>query len=705
MINLYLKAISDKLKISLPQVENTVKLFEDGATIPFIARYRKERTGSLNEVEITAIRKAYDDFQTLEKRKETILKTLRELDKLNPQLESTISTVTDAHFLEDLYAPYKPKRATRATKARELGLEPMAKAVYYTKARSMQEFLALKPAGVSDEDALQGAMDIVAEMLSGEIRLKNAVRRRLKSIRVETSFTKAAATNENASNYKQFASLRCTLARMEAHQVMAMFRAENEGIISIKEDLHEVDDTLAKNLYNEYTNKYRRPYAELAPFMQDACADALKRLIVPSVVNELYAFHKDRAQKECVRIFSENLQSLLLYPPVFQKNVLALDPGFRTGCKVAVINRNGDFLDHDVIYPHPPKSEKVASIQKITHLVEKYDIEAIAIGSGTASRETEQFIAKVPGLDDVDIYVVSEDGASIYSASELAQKEFPELDLTVRGAISIGRRLQDPLAELVKIDPKNLGVGQYQHDVDPVLMETELMRVVESCVNKVGVNLNTASPYLLQYVSGIGPKMALNIYNYRVANGDFRSREDLLKVPRLGAKAYEQCAGFLRISGGVNPLDNSSVHPEAYRIVAKMAAALDVAPAALISNDALLSKIDPQAFVDDEFGLPTITDILEELHKPGRDPRGKASVFAFSEEVRTIEDLREGMILPGIITNITAFGAFVDLGIHVNGLIGARHLSEKNKLHLRDAVKVKVTNIDLERNRISLCLS
>ena len=695
---LYIDVICKALSLRSEQVCNTIDLLDDGATIPFISRYRKEATGSLDEVAVGAIKRYYDDFVALDKRKETVLKTISEAGALTDEIKKAISRAVKLSVLEDIYLPFRPKKGTRAAMAREKGLEPLAKAMYSGSVHSVRELEKMKPSAVSSEDALKGAKDIVAEYFSEDPDFRDAVRAIYKTLCINTKVKDKA--HPEASNYKQFFSSREHFSRMPAYRVLAMLRAENEGIISYKFDIEP--EKCCRKLYYEYGHKYRYPSKELEPIMQDALLDSFKRLIEPSISNEVIAEAKKRADKESIAVFGENLRSLLLQAPLLGKAVLALDPGFRTGCKTVCINAFGDLLCHDVIYPHPPQNEKVLSIQKISSLVEKYSIDAIAIGSGTASRETAAFIAKVPFSRDVEVYVVSEDGASIYSASDVAREEFPDYDLTVRGAVSIGRRLQDPLSELVKIDPKSLGVGQYQHDVDQNLLKAELDLTVQSCVNSVGVNLNTASPYLLQYVSGLGPALARKVYEYRVANGPFASRTDLLKVPRLGQKAYQQCAGFLRIKDGTNALDNSAVHPEAYYIVDKMAASLGVKASSLIGNQTALDSLDPAAFVDSSFGLPTVTDIISELRKPGLDPRGKASSFSFDEGVHTIEDLREGMELPGIITNITAFGAFVDLGIKTNGLIHSSAFPTGKNIHLRDTVRVRVNSIDLERGRIGL---
>lgn len=696
----YIDYICNELQIRSEQVCNTIDLLEDGATIPFISRYRKEATGSLDEVAVAAIKRYNEEFKALDKRKETILKTIEEAGALTPELRKAIQNEVNSSALEDLYLPYRPKKGTRAGAAREKGLEPLAKAIYEGKVNSpQQDFKKLIPEGISFEEGVAGAQDIIAEYFNEDPNIRECIRNLYKNICI---MTKAKdRNNPKADNYKQFFGARETFWRMPAYRVLAMLRAESEGIISMKFDINH--ERCGKKMFYEYKHKIHRPSKEIEPIIREAIVDSYKRLLEPSISTETISLVKQRADRQSVTVFGENLRSLLLQAPLLGKAVLALDPGFRTGCKVVCLNECGDLLENDVIYPHPPQNEKVVSIQKITRMVERHKIDAIAIGNGTASRETAAFIGKVPFSRDVEVYVVSEDGASIYSASDVAREEFPDYDLTVRGAVSIGRRLQDPLSELVKIDPKNLGIGQYQHDVDQTLLRKELDQTVESCVNLVGVNLNTASPYLLRYVSGLGPSLAKNIYEYRVTNGPFSSRSDLLKVPRLGPKAYQQCAAFLRIVDGKNPLDGSAVHPEAYYIVDKMAKSLGISSSQLVANEEALSSLNPSDFVDDKFGLPTVTDIIAELRKPSRDPRGKASTFSFSEEIHTIEDLHEGMELPGVITNITAFGAFVDLGIKTNGLIHTSAYPTGNKnLHLRDTVTVRVESVDMERNRIGL---
>ena len=712
MINLkdiYVKAIALKTDTKEWQVENVAALFEQGATIPFISRYRKERSGGLDEVAIAEIRHWMDVFTEMEKRKETVIAAIEEAGKLTDELRETIVNCVDSKQLEDIYLPYKPKRRTRATVARELGLEPLADKMFDLSIvdpyREAAKYVNDK---VPDVDAaLAGARDIIAERISETATARDAVRAMLSLRRLVAHPTKKAESRE-AQKYKAYFNYSEPLNRVAPHRLLAVLRAADEGFLTLKIDADP--EKSGNKLYYDFCHDRHYPSHQLGEQIRLAIDDSYKRLIEPSISNELIKDAKEKADKESVKVFGENLRQLLLASPVGQKRLMAIDPGFRTGCKVVCLDEQGNLLCHDVIYPHPPANEKMPSIRKIATLADQYDIEVIAIGNGTAGRETEDFIRKV-GLDEsVQIFSVSEDGASIYSASDVAREEFPEYDVTVRGAVSIGRRLMDPLAELVKIDPKSLGVGQYQHDVDQTMLKETLDNTVESCVNKVGVNLNTASPYLLSYVSGIGPALASNIIDYRTENGAFSSRSQLLKVKRLGAKAYEQCAGFLRIPGATNPLDNSAVHPEAYHIVKKMAADLGVSTAELVGNEALCAQIKASSYVDDVFGLPTINDIIAELKKPGRDPRGKAQAFEFSEDVRSIDDLIVGMELPGIVTNITAFGAFVDFGIHENGLIhvsqmGVRGLSDPSKvLHLHQHVLVEVLNVDLDRMRVGLRL-
>ena len=709
MKEIYIKSIAERVGVKEWQVENCTKLFEDGATIPFISRYRKERTGGLDEVAIAEIRHWTDVFSEMEKRKATIMETIGQAGALTDGLRLQIENCVDSRELEDLYLPYKPKRRTRATVAKEAGLEPLADRMYdvsltdpYAEAR---KYVGNKVTSV--EDALAGARDIIAERLSETASVRETLRQIFNTRRLVAKATKKAVGPE-AMKYKAYFDFSESLERIAPHRLLAVLRAEEEGFLSVRIDADP--EKCGRKIYYDFCQERRYPANALAEQLHLAFDDSFKRLLEPSISNEVIKEAKVKADKESIRIFGENLRQLLLAPPVGQKRVLAIDPGFRTGCKVVCLDEQGNLLHNEAIFPHPPVSEKVKSIQAVSSMVQKYGVEVIAIGNGTASRETEEFIKRVPLPKGVRVFTVSEDGASIYSASEVARAEFPEYDVTVRGAVSIGRRLMDPLAELVKIDPKSLGVGQYQHDVDQGLLKEALDNTVESCVNNVGVNLNTASSYLLSYVSGIGPALAENIVEYRAANGAFKSRNELKKVKRLGDKAFEQCAGFLRISDASNPLDNSAVHPEAYHIVDRMARDLKVSPKDLVGNPELCSGIDPKKYVDDVFGLPTVNDIILELKKPGRDPRESAQQFEFSNDIKSIEDLLSGMELPGIVTNITAFGAFVDIGIKQNGLIHASQMGVKGMadpsriLKLHQHVKVSVISVDLERGRIGLRL-
>ena len=709
MNQLYIKAIAQRLQVKDWQVENCVSLFEDGATIPFISRYRKERTGGLDEVAIAEIRHWADVFTEMEKRKATVLENIQAAGALTDELKKKVETCVESRELEDLYLPYKPKRRTRATVAKEAGLQPLADRMFDVQmtdpAVEARKYVGDKVASV--DDALAGARDIIAERLSETASVRETVRQIFKTRRVVAKKTKKASEPE-AAKYRNYFDFSDPIDRVAPHRLLAALRAEEEGYITLKIDADP--EKCGKKIYYDFCQERRYPAAPLAEQMHLAFDDAYKRLIEPSISNEVLREAKEKADIESIRIFGENLRQLLLAPPVGQKRTLAIDPGFRTGCKVVCLDEQGNLLHNEAIFPHPPVSEKVKSIQTISSLVQKYGVEVIAIGNGTASRETEEFIRRVPLPKEVRVFTVCEDGASIYSASDVARAEFPDYDVTVRGAVSIGRRLMDPLAELVKIDPKSLGVGQYQHDVDQVLLKEKLDTTVESCVNSVGVNLNTASSYLLSYVSGIGPALAENIVDYRAEHGPYKSRRDLLKVKRLGDKAFEQCAGFLRIADAADPLDNSAVHPEAYHIVAAMAKDLGISTRDLVGNAELCSKIKPSEYVSGDFGLPTVNDIINELKKPGRDPRESAQEFEFDHDIKSIEDLNEGMELPGIVTNITAFGAFVDIGIKQNGLIhasqmGVKGMADPSKVvRLHQQVKVTVVSVDLERGRIGLRL-
>ena len=704
MKTIYIHEIARKLGVKDWQVENCVSLFEEGATIPFISRYRKEKTGGLDDAAVAEIKHWNEVFTEMEKRKTGIISTIEEQGKLSDELKAKIENCLVASELEDLYLPFRPKRRTRATVAKEKGLEPLADKMWEVQVQD-PEFEARKYLNdkVSDvEEALAGARDILAERFSESAPVRESLRQIFRTRRVESKATKAAADNPDASKYRAYFNFSMPLQRIPSHNLLAILRAEKEGFLSVGLDADP--QKCGNKMYYDFCQERRYPGPKLAEQIRLAVDDSFKRLLEPSISNEVIKEAKEKADIESIAVFGENLTQLLLSPPVGQKRTMAIDPGFRNGCKIACLDEHGNLLYHTIIFPHPPQSEKIKSMMAVSDMIEKYGIDVIAIGNGTASRETEDFVKRVGVPENVKVYTVSEDGASIYSASEVARKEFPDEDVTVRGAVSIGRRLMDPLAELVKIDPKSLGVGQYQHDVDQGLLREKLDNTVAICVNSVGVNLNTASPYLLSYVSGIGPALASNIVAFRDAEGGFSSREQLHKVPKLGPKAFEQCAGFLRIHGAANPLDNSAVHPECYHIVDKMAADLGVSTKDLVGNVGLISKIDPEHYVEGEFGLPTINDILKELAKPGRDPRQEAQEFSFADDIHDIEDLKTGMELPGIVTNVTAFGAFVDIGIHENGLI---HVSQMHgaKLKLHQKVKVSVLNVDLERNRISLRLS
>lgn len=712
MKEIYLKKIAEELGVKIWQVENTVELLSQGATVPFISRYRKERTGSLDEVEIAQIKHLAEGFDAMEKRKEGIMETIGEAGALTEELRKQIEECTESNVLEDLYLPFRPKRRTRATAAKEAGYEPLADIMWNNSTADPHR----EAAKFTDpEAALSGARDIIAERLSETAVIREAIRQIFRTRRIASKKSKNAPADK-ADKYRNWFDWSEPLAHIAPHRLLAILRGQDEGVLSVKIDCDA--EKCCKKIYYEYCQAHRYPQRPLAEQINLAVEDSFKRLLEPSVSGEVIREAKEKADIESIRIFGENLRQLLLAAPVGQKRTLAIDPGFRTGCKVVCLDAQGNLLHHEAIFPHPPANDKVAAIRAVSSMISEYGIEVIAIGNGTASRETEDFIKRVPKPSTVRVFTVSEDGASIYSASEVARDEFPDKDVTVRGAVSIGRRLMDPLAELVKIDPKSLGVGQYQYDVDQTLLKEKLDNTVESCVNSVGVNLNTASRHLLAYVSGVGPALADNIVEYRREHGPYSSREELLKVKRLGDKAFQQCAGFLRIRDAKNPLDNSAVHPEAYHIVDRMAASLGVGTAELVGNAELCAKIKPEDFVEGDFGLPTINDILKELAKPGRDPRDEAQAFEFASDIHSIEDLKEGMVLPGIVTNITAFGAFVDIGIKQNGLIhvsqmslagpdGRRQrVSDPSKLvRLHQRVSVTVVSIDLDRQRIGLRLN
>ncbi len=710
MKEIYINHIAGLMGLKTWQVENCADMFAQGDTIPFISRYRKEKTGGMDDSEVAELKHWADVFAEMEKRKETVLKTISEAGALTDELRSRIENCVVSAELEDLYLPFRPKRRTRATAARELGLEPLADSMWRLKVRNPRAEAAkyVKPGKVEDADAaLGGARDIIAERLSETATIRENMRRIFRARRVVSKVTKKAEGPE-ADKYRSYFNWSCPLDKVPSHSLLAILRADNEGYLSVSVDSDQ--ERCTKKIYYDFCQMQGYPSGELGEQIREAVDDSFKRLLEPSISSEVIREAKEKADEESIRVFGENLRQLLLGAPVGQKRTMAVDPGFRNGCKIACLDEQGGLICHTIIYPHPPQNEKVKALVTVQEMLEKYRIEAVAIGNGTASRETGEFFRKLELPEGCKVWTVSEDGASIYSASEVGREEFPDEDVTVRGAVSIGRRLMDPLAELVKIDPKNLGIGQYQHDVDQALLKEKLDNTVEACVNAVGVNLNTASPYLLRYVAGIGPQLAANIVAYRSENGGFSSRSELKKVPRLGAKAFEQCAGFLRVKGAANPLDDSAVHPESYFVVDRMAADLGVSVRELVGNAELCSRIHAEKYVEGEVGLPTVNDILKELAKPGLDPRESASDFAFADDIHELEDLRTGMELPGIVTNITAFGAFVDIGLHDNGLLhvsqlGPRGTDPSRVLKLHQQIKVRVIGVDLERRRISLALS
>lgn len=700
--------IAAELKLPAHRIANTLKLLQGGATIPFISRYRKEATGGLDEVQIGDTQTRYEKLCELSKRKETVLSTIEEQGKLAPELKARISACWNTTELEDIYLPFKPKRKTRAEAARAKGLEPLALLLMMQKENNLAAKVRnfVKGEVKDEEDALKGARDILAEQISENERSRNLMRNQFqRQALIQSKVVKGKEAEEASSKYRDYFDFCEPLKKCSSHRLLALRRGESEGVLKVS-IFPEDEDMCNERLQRLFV----RANNECAHQVEEALTDAYKRLLKPAIETEFAALSKEKADEEAIRVFAENLRQLLLAPPLGQKRVMGIDPGFRTGCKVVCLDAQGTLLHNEAIYPHPPKSEYAQAARKIVKLVEQYKIEAIAIGNGTASRETEQFVTSQRYDREVQVFVVSEDGASIYSASKTAREEFPDYDVTVRGAVSIGRRLMDPLAELVKIDAKSIGVGQYQHDVDQTKLKASLDQTVESCVNLVGVNVNTASKHLLTYVSGLGPTLAQNIVDYRTENGPFESRRQLLKVPRMGAKAYEQCAGFLRIPQAKNPLDNSAVHPESYPIVEQMAKDLNCTVADLIKDKELRSKIDLKKYVTDTVGLPTLTDILQELDKPGRDPRQKIQVFEFDKNVRTLDDLQEGMELPGIVTNITNFGCFVDIGIKENGLVHVSQLADRfvsnpaDVVRIHQHVRVKVMSIDHERKRIQLTM-
>ena len=712
-MNAYTKHIAQTLNLSEKNVDATLTLLNDGCTIPFIARYRKERTGNLDEVQITRIAEMNDRLLETDKRKETILKTISEQGKLTEELENKIVNCWDNSVLEDLYLPFKPKRRTKAQIAREQGLEPLATLLLMQREQNpMAASKRFVKDDVQDEAAaLQGAKDIIAEMVSEDQQARNTVRNAYKrEAMISSRVIKKVEDTDEAQKFSDYFDFFEPLHRCNSHRLLAMRRGEAAGIlrVSISIDGEECIDRLNR--------QFVHGRGACQTLVAEAVEDSFKRLINPSIENEFAGLSKERADEEAIKVFTENLRQLLLSAPLGQKRVLALDPGFANGCKIACLDAQGNLLHHEIIYPHPPKRLYAQATVAVLRMIRQYNIEAIAIGNGTASRESKEFITDClshlteEGKETPKVFVVSEDGASIYSASLTAREEFPDEDVTTRGAVSIGRRLMDPLAELVKIDPKNIGVGQYQHDVDQAKLRHSLDQTVESCVNQVGVNLNTASKHLLMYVSGLGSALAQNIVDYRKEHGAFTSRAQLKKVPRLGAVAFQQCAGFLRIPNAKNPLDNSAVHPESYHIVEAMAEEQNCSVSELISNKELIKRIDLNRYISNEVGLLTLNDILQELEKPGRDPREQLEEFEFDTSVHTIDDLKEGMELPGIVTNITNFGAFVDIGVHQDGLVHISQLSNKfvsdpnTVVHLHQHVRVRVTQIDYKRNRIGLSM-
>ena len=708
-IKIFTRLISSELHLQEHAVENTLKLLDEGCTIPFISRYRKERTGGLDEVQITAISNRLEQLQEIAKRKDTIVKTITDQQKMTPELQKRIDDCWDSTTLEDIYLPYKPKRRTRAQVAREQGLEPLATILMMQREqdpkRAARSQLSTLNSQLSVEDALKGAQDIIAEQVSEDERSRNQVRSAFRrEAFIESKVVKSKKDTDEAQKYSDYFEWEEPLKRCSSHRLLAMRRGESEGIlrVSLTIDDEEAISRLQRN--------YVRGNGPCQRLVAEAIEDGYKRLLLPSIETEFMNLSKEKADEEAIRVFAENLRQLLLSAPLGQKRVMGIDPGFRTGCKVVCLDAQGNLLHHEAIFPHPPVNHRMQATVHVQQMIKDYQIEAIAIGNGTASRETKDFVADALTEPAPAVYVVSEDGASVYSASKVARDEFPDEDVTVRGAVSIGRRLMDPLAELVKIDPKSIGVGQYQHDVDQTKLKHSLDQTVESCVNLVGVNLNTASQHLLTYVSGLGPVLAQNIIEYRRENGAFTSRAQLKKVARLGPAAYQQCAGFLRIPNARNPLDNSAVHPESYHVVEQMAKDQGCSVSDLINNKDAREKIDIKRYVTDEVGLPTLTDIMKELEKPGRDPREQIEAFEFDSSVQTIDDLHEGMELPGIVTNITNFGAFVDIGVHQDGLVHVSQLADRyvsdptQVVRLHQHVRVHVIGVDLRRQRISLSM-
>ena len=705
--NIIAELIAKKLNLPIDNVGNTLALLKEGCTIPFISRYRKERTGGLNEVLIANINDENERLNDIHKRKDTILKVITEQGKMTPDIQKRIKDCWDSNELEDIYLPYKPRRRTRAQIAREQGLEPLANLILLQREKDpMHAAQSFINDDVKDaETAIKGAQDIIAENISEDERNRQTVRGAYRRTAIITSkVVKAKSESDEAAKYRDYFDWHEPLKRCSSHRLLAMRRGKNEGILRLSID--PIDD-------NECVEKIQKRYiygkTACGELISQAVEDGYKRLLKPSIENEFDNASKQQADEEAIRVFAENVKQLLLAPPLGQKRVMGVDPGFRTGCKVVCLDAQGNLMHHEAIFPHPPINKRMQAAMHIQQMAEKYKIEAIAIGNGTASRETRTFIEDIK-LSGVQIFIVSEDGASVYSASKVAREEFPDEDITVRGAVSIGRRLIDPLAELVKIDPKSIGVGQYQHDVDQTMLKRQLEQTVENCVNQVGVNLNTASSHLLQFVSGLGPSLAKNIVDYRREHGAFTNRNQLTKVPRLGTAAYQQCAGFLRIPNGTNPLDNTAVHPESYAVVEKMATDNGCSVTDLIQKKEMHEKIDIERYVTDCIGIPTLKDIMKELEKPGRDPREQLEVFDFDNKVHSIDDLEVGMILPGIVTNITNFGAFVDIGVHQDGLVHISQMAHRRITHPSDIVKlhqhltVKVIEIDYKRKRIALSL-
>ena len=705
--SIFTKLIAKALNLGVEAVGNTLSLLEEGCTIPFISRYRKERTGALDEVQIAAIADENERLKEIAKRKETVIKTITELGKMTPELEKRIADCWDATELEDIYLPFKPRRRTRAQVAREQGLEPLAQLILMQREANIEQAARrfMTGDGITNVDeAIRGAQDIIAETISEDERSRQQLRGSYRRTAIISSkVVKAKADSDEAAKFSDYFDWQEPLRRCSSHRLLAMRRGEAEGILRLSID--PIDD---QECIERLQRNWVHSRSEAGQLVAEAAEDAYKRLLKPSIETEFSNISKEKADEEAIRVFAENLRQLLLGAPLGQKRVMGIDPGFRTGCKVVCLDAQGNLLHHEAIFPHPPVNRRMQAMVHVQQLVSDYHIEAIAIGNGTASRETRAFIEEV--VSGPQVFVVSEDGASVYSASKVARDEFPDEDVTVRGAVSIGRRLMDPLAELVKIDPKSIGVGQYQHDVDQTKLKHQLDQTVESCVNLVGVDLNTASSHLLQYVSGLGPVLAKNIVDYRREHGAFTSRAQLKKVPRLGPAAYLQCAGFLRIPGAKNPLDNSAVHPESYALVEKMASDQGCTVQELIAQPELRSHIDISRYVSGEVGLPTLTDIMKELEKPGRDPRQQLEEFEFDSRVQTIDDLEEGMILPGIVTNITNFGAFVDIGVHQDGLVHISQMANRRIAHPTDVLKlhqhvtVRVLEVDHRRKRISLSM-